>query len=202
MQDSCSDDDTQQWLPDDKRVRAFIERDGGMYDAINRRFGRANGDILAYLNCDEQYLPGALKLVSEFFARHPDIEVLLAGSIVVDQGGKYICHRHSLVPHPQHIWFRFSVLSSSIFIRRSVIDSRKILFDTKWRDVGLHWIRCMMRHKVPMATLTNVTSVFVDTGENMGMKPNALQGLKATGWLHAGRGGYDLFGWRITACAG
>ena len=43
---------------------AFIEKDGGMYDAVNRGYRRAQGDILAYLNCDEQYLPGALKTVA------------------------------------------------------------------------------------------------------------------------------------------
>src|SRR5690349_18314195 len=65
IQDSCSDDGTQDWLPQDHRVRAFIEKDGGMYDAINSGYRRATGDILAYLNCDEQYLPGALQAVDE-----------------------------------------------------------------------------------------------------------------------------------------
>src|ERR1017187_4789896 len=68
VQDSCSDDDTQDWLPHDRRVKAFIEKDGGTYDAVNRRYRRATGDILAYLNCDEQYLPGALAAVEKFFA--------------------------------------------------------------------------------------------------------------------------------------
>ena len=68
VQDSCSDDDTKNWLPNETRVKAFIEKDSGMYDAVNRGFRRAQGDILAYLNCDEQYLPGALKMVGDFFA--------------------------------------------------------------------------------------------------------------------------------------
>src|SRR6516164_1012504 len=74
VQYSCSDDGTQDWLPQDPRVQAVIEKDGGMYDAVNRGFRRAKGDILAYLNCDEQYLPGALRTVNEFFERHPQIE--------------------------------------------------------------------------------------------------------------------------------
>ena len=36
VQDSCSDDGTQDWLPQDRRVQAFIEKDKGMYDAVNR----------------------------------------------------------------------------------------------------------------------------------------------------------------------
>jgi glycosyltransferase involved in cell wall biosynthesis len=176
VQDSCSDDGTQDWLPRDPRVKAFIEKDNGMYDAVNRGYRRAQGDILAYLNCDEQYLPGALKAVHGFFEAHPEIEVVLAGSIVTDGEGKYICHRHAMVPHPQHIWFRFPVLTSSVFIRRRVIHKRGICFDTRWRDLGdFHWVLALMKNKVPMAVCDAFTSVFADTGENMNLKPNAIR---------------------------
>src|SRR5258708_40267565 len=60
VQDAGSDDGTLDWLPQDRRVQLFAEKDQGMYDAINRGLRRANGDILGYLNCDEQYLPGTL----------------------------------------------------------------------------------------------------------------------------------------------
>lgn len=176
VQDSCSDDGTREWLSQDSRVRAFIEKDSGMYDAVNRGYRKAQGDILAYLNCDEQYLPGALQAVQNFFEQHPEIEVALAGSIVVDGEGKYICHRHSLVPVPAYIWCRFSVLTSSLFIRRRVIHERGILFDTHWRDLGdLHWVLALTRHRVPMSVFDHFTSVFADTGENMNLKPNALR---------------------------
>ena len=176
VQDSCSDDGTQDWLPHDRRVQAFIEKDSGMYDAVNRGYRRAQGDILAYLNCDEQYLPGALKTMSDFFDAHPEVEVALAGTIVVDGGGNYMCHRHALVPHPQHMWFRFSALTSSIFIRRSVIHERGIFFDTRWRDLSdFHWFLALMKNKVPIAVYDEFTSAFADTSENMGLRSNAIR---------------------------
>ncbi len=58
IQDAGSDDGTLDWLRAEPQVRTFVEKDGGMYDAINRGLQRATGDIVAYLNCDEQYLPG------------------------------------------------------------------------------------------------------------------------------------------------
>jgi glycosyltransferase involved in cell wall biosynthesis len=176
VQDSCSDDGTQDWLPRDTRVKAFIEKDGGMYDAVNRGYRRATGDILAYLNCDEQYLPGALKTVRGFFEANPEVEAVLAHSLVVDGEGKYICHRHLMTPHPRHVWFRFPILTSSIFIRRKVIHERGIFFDTRWRDLGdFHWVLALMKNKVPMAVCDSLTSVFADTGENMNLKPNAVR---------------------------
>ena len=191
VQDACSDDGTQDWLPRDPRVKAFIEKDGGMYDAVNRGYRRATGDILAYLNCDEQYLPGALAAVRDFFEAHPQTEVALAGTIVTDGEGKYICHRHQMVPHPQGIWFRFPILTSSVFIRRKVIFERGICFDARWRDLGdFHWILALMKNRVPMAVCDAFTSAFADTGGNMNLKPNAIRERAETdamtpGWVHA-----------------
>jgi glycosyltransferase involved in cell wall biosynthesis len=191
IQDAGSDDGTQDWLPRDPRVKAFIEKDGGMYDAVNRGYRRATGDILAYLNCDEQYLPGALQAVHAFFEANPKIEVALAGSIITDGEGKYLCHRHQMEPHPQGIWYRFPILTSSIFIRRRVIVERGTFFDTRWRDLGdFHWILALMKNRVPMAVCGAFTSAFADTGENMNLKPNAIREKAATdamipGWVRA-----------------
>ena len=193
VQDSCSDDGTQDWLPQDRRVQAFIEKDKGMYDAVNRGYRRATGDILAYLNCDEQYLPGGLLAVQQYFEQHPEVEVLLAGSIVTDGEGKYVCHRHSLVPARYGIWFRFPILTSAIFLRRSVIHDRGLFFDTKWRDLGdFHWIRSLMLAGVRFGVSNEFTSVFADTGENMNLKPNAIREKAETeqmipGWVRATR---------------
>src|SRR6516225_10353465 len=87
VQDSCSDDGTGDWLPHDSRVKAFIEKDGGMYDAVNRGYRRATGDILAYLNCDEQYLPGALATVGKFFESNPEVDVVFGDCVIVDAKG-------------------------------------------------------------------------------------------------------------------
>jgi glycosyltransferase involved in cell wall biosynthesis len=176
IQDSCSEDDTKNWLPHDTRVKAFIEKDSGMYDAVNRGFNRAQGEILAYLNCDEQYLPGALKTVGDFFDANPNIEVVFSDTIVTDSDGKYICHRPSLVPTKHSMWVRFPVLTCAIFLRRSVVHERKIAFDTKWRDIGDYWwIRDFVLRGVRMAVLPELTSIFADTGDNMNLKANALR---------------------------
>src|SRR5690606_12862772 len=75
VQDAVSDDGTLDWLPHDPRVTAYVEKDSGMYDAINRGWKKSSGDIVAYLNCDEQYLPGALKAVHDYFEANPDVDI-------------------------------------------------------------------------------------------------------------------------------
>src|SRR5882672_5223739 len=77
VQDAGSDDGTLDWLLQDRRAIVLVEKDQGMYDAINRGLRRASGDILAYLNCDEQYLPGALAAVSNVFDRSPHLDIVI-----------------------------------------------------------------------------------------------------------------------------
>jgi len=179
VQDSCSDDGTQDWLPTDPRVKAFIEKDQGMYDAINRGWKRAQGDIVAYLNCDEQYLPGALKVVHDYFEQHPEVEAVFAHTLVVTPTGEYLCHRKSLMPRAHHIWVRFSNLTCAIFLRRKSLAERSLYFDTQWRDLGdIWWVMDMINRGTRMAVLDHFTSVFYETGDNMNLKPNAIREAK------------------------
>jgi len=180
VQDAASDDDTQHWLPHDQRVKAFIEKDGGMYDAINRGYRRASGDILSHLNSDEQYLPGALAAVGDFFAQNPGVEVVFGGAVVTDHNGHYLCHRLPLIPRRHEIWFRLPVLTCSLFIRRRVVHERGLFFDTQWRALGdLHWVAALIQNGVPMSVLPGVQSVFTDTGDNLGASPSAHREYRA-----------------------
>jgi hypothetical protein len=176
VQDSCSDDGTQDWLSHDRRVKAYIEKDKGMYDAVNRGLRRATGEILAYINCDEQYLPGALTCVGEFFDRHSDLDVVFASSVVIDTGGEYLCHRQPLIPNAYHIWIsgNLPILTCATFFRRRVVEDHGLFFDPNLKDVGdVTWVMSLLKAGVKMATVDAFTSVFTETGANMNLLPNA-----------------------------
>ena len=181
VQDACSDDETKDWLPQDRRVQAFIEKDKGMYDAINRGWKRAQGDIVAYLNCDEQYLPGALKAVQAYADAHPDIDLFVAHTVVVDPAGNYMCHRRSLMPREKHLWVRLPILTCAAFLRRRVLEEKQLYFDAKWRDLGdVHWFLDMARRGVRAGIVPFYTSIFTETGDNMNLKPNAIREKEVT----------------------
>lgn len=175
IQDAGSDDGTLDWLLQDRRVQAFVEKDTGMYDAINHGLRRATGDVLAYLNCDEQYLPGALPAVVEFFQANPQVDVLFGDIVFVNGQGDYIGHRKVQTPLLLHTWTsHLSTLSCAIFFRRSVVFDGGEFFDPRLRDSGDgDWMVRLLRKRVRMAALGSFTSVFAYTGGNMSQGQNA-----------------------------
>ena len=190
VQDAGSDDGTLDWLPHDARVKAFVEKDAGMYDAINRGLRKASGDVLAYLNCDEQYLPGALAAVAEFFAAHPEVEVLFGDAVAVNAAGEYLWHRKMQRPLLWHTWAcHLSTLTCGTFFRRSIIERRGIYFDPRWRVVGDgDWMVRLIQERTPMAVLRRFTSVFTHTGGNLSVTEQGraeAQALQATAPLLA-----------------
>jgi glycosyltransferase involved in cell wall biosynthesis len=175
VQDACSDDGTLDWLLTDPRVKVCSEKDAGMYDAVNRGLRRASGQILSYLNCDEQYLPGALSAVGAYFERHPDVEMLFGDCLVVGPKGEFMCYRKVQKPSKHHVMVsHLPTFTSSTFFRRSLLDKHGLFFDTKWRDTGdAEWVLRALDKGIRIGILGKFLSVFTDTGANMNMAPNA-----------------------------
>ena len=175
IQDAGSDDGTLDWLSGDSRVKAFVERDQGMYDALNRGLRRSSGDLLAWLNCDEQYLPAALQKATDYFDRHPELDVLFGDVVMVNRDGDYLRHRKMQVPLKYHTWTcHLSTLSCATFFRRRVLSDYGFFFDPQLRDVGDgEWMLRLLKRGVRMSTLGDFTSVFTQTGANMSAGANA-----------------------------
>jgi glycosyltransferase involved in cell wall biosynthesis len=173
VQDAGSDDGTLDWLPRDRRVMAFVEKDEGMYDAINRGFRRSTGEILAWLNADEQYLPGTLEAVAAFFAQHPDVDFLFGDVVVVDANGGYLCSRQVLPPLALHTRVcHLATLSCAMFFRRRVLDEHNLWLDARWRSAGdAEWMLRVMEHGLKMAVLRRYLSVFTQTDSNLTLSP-------------------------------
>lgn len=54
--------------------RWICEKDGNMYEAINKGFAISKGDIMAYLNSDDVLMTGALQTAADIFRRYDDID--------------------------------------------------------------------------------------------------------------------------------
>lgn len=70
--DGGSTDGTIDILKSHQHIKWTSEPDDGIYHAMQKGMDRATGDVLAVLNSDDYYLPGALNAVSDAFADHPN----------------------------------------------------------------------------------------------------------------------------------
>lgn len=64
--------------------------DRGQSAAINAGWAMATGDVLAWINSDDFYLPGALRTVGEFFRDHPDAKLVYGACEIVDPDGSVL----------------------------------------------------------------------------------------------------------------
>lgn len=168
VQDAGTGPELESWAASRPNLRLFVAADQGMYDALNRGLRRATGAICSYLNCDEQYLPGALAKVAAFFDRHPHLEVVLGDSVIIRSDGTPVCYRRPVVPRPLHTRLsHLDVFTCSIFFRKSVVD-RGFLFQPQWKVIGdAVWIDQLLKVKVPMAVLPEPLAVYALTGCNL-----------------------------------
>jgi glycosyltransferase involved in cell wall biosynthesis len=72
------------------------ERDMGQTDAINKGFARATGGILAWINSDDTYEPGAVSAAVKYLQEHPDIGMVYGDCNYIDEDGKVIGRFNSM----------------------------------------------------------------------------------------------------------
>lgn len=61
--------------------------DKGPADGLNNGFRLATGDILGFINADDELLPGALQRVADYFEQHPQIDVVWGSGYIIDKAG-------------------------------------------------------------------------------------------------------------------
>jgi len=71
----------------DKLTYWESQKDNGQADAINKGFARASGDIIAWLNSDDFYLPGTVSAAVKIFDENPDVVLVYGNMLAVDENG-------------------------------------------------------------------------------------------------------------------
>ncbi len=102
------------------------EPDQGQTDAINKGFARATGDIFAWLNSDDTYLPGAVSEAVTFLTAHPEAGMVYADANLVDERGNLLGR------FPARQTNLRSMLRGSVHIPQQTTFFRAEL----WRQVG------------------------------------------------------------------
>jgi len=121
------------------RIHWVSAIDQGQADAINKGFQAANGDILAYINSDDYYLPGAFRQVARAFS-NTNVHWVSGDYRIIDQDGRPI---QPFVTSYKRFWRRFSSLGVFSIInyiaQPSTFWRRDLLMQAGCLDLNLHY---------------------------------------------------------------
>ncbi len=66
------------------------EKDRGQTDAINKGLAHAKGSILAWLNSDDTYLPGAVAAAAAYLGANPGIGLVYGDANYINEAGRVV----------------------------------------------------------------------------------------------------------------
>jgi glycosyltransferase involved in cell wall biosynthesis len=123
------------------------ERDRGQSHAINKGFARATGDILCWLNSDDFYLPGTLRVVAESLTAGTFAVVGHCVQVFVDGRPPYRgVGRFESLDRLLQFWKGYQMHQPSIFWRREVFEKIGYLDESQHLTMDFdYWVR-IARH--------------------------------------------------------
>jgi glycosyltransferase involved in cell wall biosynthesis len=122
--------------------------DSGAADAIGKGFAKAGGEILAWLNADDTYLPGAVSRAVEAMAANPDAGAVYGEGSWTGSDGEILGRYPTASWSPAMFARECCICQPACFMRREAVEAVGAL-NPVWQasfDYDL-WIRLSKRYR-------------------------------------------------------
>jgi len=118
------------------------EKDAGQAEAINKGLGRAKGEIVAWLNSDDLYLPGAVSQAVAALEANPQVGMVFGDALTIDLHGRPL-NRLSFADWGLADLLRYRIICQpAVFMRRSVLEQAGLLDPSYHFMLDHHlWVR-------------------------------------------------------------
>jgi len=139
------------------------EKDSGMYAAINKGFSLATGDIYAWINSDDLYLPGAFSSLSKIFEALSDVKWVKGITSYIDTLSRITKIGKCLIYNQD--WLKDGVYGRELyFVQQDSTFWRADLWKTiggipsQWKLAGDYWLWTAFAKETPLySTNANVS---------------------------------------------
>ncbi|HLF74183.1 MAG TPA: glycosyltransferase family 2 protein, partial [Anaerolineales bacterium] len=149
--DGASTDDSVEIIKKHESGLAYwvSEKDSGQAEAINKGMARARGDILAWLNSDDYYLPDAASSVVKVFEQNPDVLLVYGDLLAVDEEGRTTnVLKYRQLSLEELLCFQI-IGQPAVFFRRAALEKAGPLDPTFHFLLDHHlWIRIAQQGKI------------------------------------------------------
>lgn len=125
------------------------EKDSGQAEAINKGLARATGEIAAWLNSDDYYLPNTVSAAVRAFKENPDVVMVYGDMLAVDEKGQTInILKYRQLSLEDLLCFQI-IGQPSVFFRRAALEKTGLLDPTLHFLLDHHlWIRIAGQGKI------------------------------------------------------
>ncbi|MDX2078976.1 MAG: glycosyltransferase family 2 protein [bacterium] len=117
------------------KLTLISEKDGGQSNAINKGWTLGKGEIVAWLNADDIYLPDAVEKAVIHLQNHPDTGWVYGCAKFVDEQGQAGNYRYPIFEwsYEKLLQFGCYIVQPTVFLRRQVLDEFGMI------DESLHY---------------------------------------------------------------
>jgi glycosyltransferase involved in cell wall biosynthesis len=160
----------------DSRIRLFHQENAGVSAARNRGIAEAKGELVAFLDADDEWLPGFLSTVLRLYERFPGCGAYAMGRRIVEMDGYSWSFSYVTIPAPPWEgiipnYFRTVVLDPDPFNTSQTVVPRHVFDRVGLFPVGVSrgedtdmWCRIALRF--PIALSTQIGGVYHRDAEN------------------------------------
>lgn len=115
------------------RLKWVSEKDNGLYDAMNKGFRMATGDVIGIINSDDLLTePTAIEKVVEAFKEHPDVDAVYADLYYVAQNDTSKIIRHWISGSQRSFKYGWHPAHPTFYVKREVYQKYG-LFDLDFK---------------------------------------------------------------------
>jgi GT2 family glycosyltransferase len=133
----------------DKLTWWVSEKDSGQAEAINKGFARARGAIVAWLNSDDMYFPGAISAAVKVFDENPDAVLVYGNMLAINENGETTnILKYDQLSVEDLMCFQI-VGQPSVFLRREALEKAGNLDATYHFLLDHHlWLRIALQGQI------------------------------------------------------
>jgi glycosyltransferase involved in cell wall biosynthesis len=168
--------------------------DQGMYDAINRGLSMVGGDVVGYINADDEISAGALAAVARALTDHPEARWLMGKREFIDGEGTAFAWMQP-VPFTLRSYLGLGwscVPQETVWMRRDLYEEVGP-FDTTFRNTGDYDMYARCRRASEPLILHRTLGRFRLHGEQLSFKPEVMA--RESRRVQEKNGTVDRIGW-------